>query len=82
VPGRFEDGLCSLSGSYIPFAPTRAERAATGDPRPSLEERYPTHQDYVNAVTAAANRLVEARFLLQVDADRLVKQASDGKIRN
>jgi len=82
APGRFEDGLCSLSGSYIPFAPTRAERAATGDPRPSLEERYPTHQDYVNAVTAAANRLVEARFLLQVDADRLVKQASDGKIRN
>jgi len=81
VPGRFEDGLCSLSGSYIPFAQTRAERVATGDPRPSLEERYPEHKDYVNAVTSAANRLVQQRFLLQADADRLIQQASKGSIR-
>ena len=81
MPGRFEDGLCSLSGSYIPFAQTRAERTATGDGRPSLEERYPTHQDYVNAVTAAANRLVRSRFLLQADADRLIQQAANGSIR-
>ncbi len=35
-PGRF----CTLQGSFIPFARTRAERLAAGDPRPSLEERY------------------------------------------
>ena len=80
APGRFEDGLCSLSGSYIPFAQTRAERVP-GDSRRSLEERYPTHQDYVNAVTAAANRLVQQRFLLQADADRLFQQAANGIIR-
>ena len=38
--GRREGDLCGLSGSYIPFAQTRAARQASGDPRPSLEERY------------------------------------------
>lgn len=32
--------LCELNGSFIPFAKTKAERAARRDPRPSLEERY------------------------------------------
>jgi hypothetical protein len=35
----------------------------------------------VNAVTAAANRLVQQRFLLQADADRLIQQAANGNIR-
>ena len=30
-----------FEGSYIPFAETAAECAATGDPRPSILERYP-----------------------------------------
>ena len=33
----FEDGFCTLSGSFIPFAPTRQERFATGDLRPRLK---------------------------------------------
>ena len=41
---------CALTGQFIPFARTRAERLASGDPRPSLEERYPTHADYVAKV--------------------------------
>ncbi len=32
--------LCGLSGSFIPFATTKAERLAKGDPRRSLQERY------------------------------------------
>ena len=28
------------TGSFVPFARTRAEREANGDPRPSIEERY------------------------------------------
>ena len=39
--------ICGLNGGYIPFAKTKAERMAAGDPRPSLEERYGTHEDYV-----------------------------------
>ena len=32
------------TGSFVPFARTRAEREASGDPRPSIEERYPSHE--------------------------------------
>ena len=40
----FDKGrICLLNGSFIPFAKTKAERIASGDPRPSLEERYGSH---------------------------------------
>ena len=77
--GRFEDGLCSLSGTYVPFAYHKSDRAAA-DPRPSIEERYGTHDGYVNAVKAAAARLVKQGYLLQQDADRLIAQAQAGGI--
>jgi hypothetical protein len=79
--GRFEDGFCSLQGSFIPFAHTRAERLATGDPRPSLEERYPTREAYVEAVRRAANDLVQLRFLLAEDAAALVAEAQKDGVR-
>ncbi|HEX7981487.1 MAG TPA: alpha/beta hydrolase domain-containing protein, partial [Gemmatimonadaceae bacterium] len=47
---------CGFSGGFIPFAETRAERIASGDPRLSLEERYGTHEKYVRGVRATANR--------------------------
>jgi hypothetical protein len=75
---RFENGLCNLQGSFIPFAATRAQREAIGDPRPSLEERYPTPDAYASRFRAAANGLVVARFLLPEDADLLVQQAERG----
>lgn len=78
--GRFEDGLCSLSGSYIPFAQTEAERVAAGDPRPSIQERYRTHEGYVAAVRAAAERLVGQRYLLPEDANRIIAQAEAGNV--
>ena len=63
------------AGGMIPFARTRAERAANQDPRLSLEERYRNHQGYVDAVTAAAQNSVKQGFLLQADADALIAQA-------
>ena len=73
--GRFEGGLCNLQGSFIPFAPDRAAREASGDPRPSLAERYPDQATYVSAFRAAADRLVAQRFLLPDDARALVAAA-------
>jgi len=67
--------LCDRDGSFLAFARTKAEREAKGDPRRSLEERYPTHQDYVMAVEAAANELVRAKLLLAEDAARYVAAA-------
>jgi len=67
--------LCSLSGSYFPFARTKAERLASGDPRKSLEERYKDHAGFVKAVDKAAKELVKERFLLEEDAQTFIKAA-------
>ncbi len=73
----FDKGkICGLSGGYIPFAATKAERLASGDPRPSLEERYATHTGYVEAVKKATGKAVAERFLLPADAERLVREAA------
>jgi len=78
---RFSEGdSCDLTGGYIPFFHTLAERTAAGDPRPSLEERYSTHADYVAKVTAAANSLVAQRFLLPQDRDLAISQANAAAI--
>lgn len=66
---------CGFSGGFIPFAATRAERLASGDPRPSLEERYGSHAAYVRGVRETARRLVRARLLLADDARRIVDAA-------
>jgi len=73
--GFMEDEGCYLNGSYVPFAQTAAQRSAAKDPRPSLEERYGTRQNYVETLSTAAKQLVADRYLLQEDADRLVKAA-------
>jgi hypothetical protein len=67
-------------GSFIPFAITRAERLAIGDPRPSLEERYRTHEGYVQAVSTAAAQLVKDGYLRQADADAMAQQASASSV--
>jgi hypothetical protein len=74
--GFSEGDSCDLTGAFIPFFKTKADRLAAGDSRPSLEERYPTHAAYVAKVTAAANQLVKQRLLLQQDADLIISQAN------
>jgi hypothetical protein len=73
--GYFKGTECGLAGGYVPFAKTKAERIAAGDPRPSLEERYGSHERYVAMVRTAAEKLVHDRFLLPEDATRLTAQA-------
>jgi hypothetical protein len=70
-----EGDLCDLTGSFIPFAGTQAQRMADGDPRLSLHERYGNNAGYVSAVTAAANSLVSERFLLPDDATSIIDNA-------
>ena len=59
--------LGDMSGSFIPFARTKAEREKTGDPRLSIEERYSSRDDYLSKVKQAAEELVRQRFLLEGD---------------
>ena len=63
-----------FDGSFLPFARTEAERRALGDPRPSLEARYPTRADFVAKVRAAAAKVVAAGFLLPEDVERTVDE--------
>jgi hypothetical protein len=73
--GLAEGDLAGLLGSYIPFAKTKSARKKSGDPRPSLEERYKDQADYVQQVSRAARVLVDERFLLPEDAERLIAEA-------
>ncbi len=67
--------LCDRNGTYAPFARNRAEREASGDPRPSVAERYNSRAAYVAKVKAAADALVGERLLLPTDAARYVREA-------
>ncbi len=78
--GFHQGKLCNYAGGMIPFARTKAERDVSGDPRLSLEERYKNHEGYVTAVKTAAARAVTAGFLLQADADRLIKDAAASNV--
>ncbi|MBV8093799.1 MAG: hypothetical protein JO110_11295, partial [Acetobacteraceae bacterium] len=80
-PDWFGEGLCSLAGSFVPFATTLAERQGTGDPRLSLQERYPAKQAYAEAIRSAAERLVRQRFMLPEDAERVVAESEANGVR-
>ncbi len=75
-----QDQICSYAGGMIPFARTRTERMASGDPRLSLEERYTDHAGYVATVRKAAANIVAQGFLLQQDADALIAAADASNV--
>jgi Alpha/beta hydrolase domain len=84
--GLYEGQLCGSSfgsspiGGFIPFAKTKTERVASGDPRLSLEERYNDHNGYVQAVKMAAEELVQDGYLLAEDAATMVAQAENSQV--
>ena len=67
--------IADRDGSCLAFAATRTDREASGDPRLSLQERYPARDAYVAAVGAAVDTLVRERFVLPEDARAYVERA-------
>ncbi len=65
--GKWANDGCEASGQYIPFKATKGERIASGDPRPSVQERYPSFAMYRAAVMNALDQLVKQRFVLCED---------------
>jgi hypothetical protein len=63
-----------FDGSFQPFARTEAERRAAGDPRPSLEARYPSRADLEAKLRSAAGRQLSAGFLAPEDVERTVSE--------
>ena len=68
--------MATTTGSFIPFARTRAERERSGDPRPSIEERYKNKEDYLDRLSKSANDLASKGYLLKEDVPRIVQQAA------
>src|SRR5258707_10844212 len=48
----------SFLGSFLPFARSAAEREKSGDPRPSVAERYASREQYMGKFAEAAKKLV------------------------
>ena len=67
--------LASLTGSFIPFARTRADREQTNDPRPSVEERYKSKDAYLELIAKSANDLALKGYVMKEDVPRIVQQA-------
>jgi hypothetical protein len=64
----------SFLGSWIPLARTAEERKKTGDPRPSIAERYASREAYMQKFEQAAKRLIEQRFLLAEDLPAILER--------
>ena len=75
-----EGELCDRDSSYAALPATRAEREANGDPRPSLEERYGSHANYVSELEASVQALVKDRFLLAEDAQHFIKAGKEDAV--
>jgi hypothetical protein len=73
--GFAEGELLMTNGCLLAFARTKAEREKSGDPRLSIEERYASHEAYVQAVKTAVDGLVKEGLLLQEDSERYIEAA-------
>ena len=68
--------MLSYTGSWIPFPLTKQERLKSGDPRPSIEERYRDRQAYLDKIDYAARELVQSGFALESDLPLLHDRAA------
>ncbi|MCH8849161.1 MAG: hypothetical protein IIC32_09350 [Chloroflexi bacterium] len=64
--------IIPMVGFTLPFAATRQAREASGDPRPSIQERYESRDAYLQQVRHDAESLVAERYLLAEDTDVVV----------
>lgn len=68
--------LANLQGAFFPLSLTKAERELKGDPRLSVQERYPTRDDFMGKTSEAARALVKQRFLLPEDMPAVLDRAA------
>lgn len=80
APGPRGRDLCGLTGSFFPFARTRAERMTSGDPRRSLEERFGDHGGFVRAVEEAVAAAMDRRHLLPEDGQVIIEMAEESDV--
>jgi hypothetical protein len=73
---------CALTGQYIPFKADQTARLASGDPRLSIAERYPTFEIYDSQLISAINATIKKRLLLCEDgSSELARLRQNGATR-
>jgi hypothetical protein len=70
------DEMYTFTGSWIPFARTKAQRVERHDPRLSIEDRYATEQEYLDKIDQAAQELQRIGFVLETDLPSLHSRAA------
>jgi hypothetical protein len=70
------DQRVAFEGSWLPFPRTLAERRRTGDPRKSIQERYPTRADYLGRYARAVDQLIQERWMLPEDREPLLERGA------
>jgi hypothetical protein len=69
------DVISHMSGSFIPFPRTRAERERNDDPRLSIEERYKSRAEYLGLIADATLELIAQGYLVDGDMPEIVDAA-------
>ena len=70
-----EGAMHEFSGSTIEFPITDSIQHATNDPRLSIQKRYGNLQEYISTIEEAALGLIERRFMLEEDLERVLDLA-------
>ncbi len=78
--GFFAGQGCGFAGGYVPFAKTKQARLDAHDPRRSVDERYGTLEGYICVVDRAVSQALKDRFLLQADANRLMREVRESAV--
>ncbi len=78
-PAKTYDGaetttIFSLSGGWLPFCATRAERKSRGDSRQSLDMLYKGRGDYLNKLRDACDGLVGDGLMFSEDISMVLEQ--------
>ena len=75
-PNLFHGISGGLAGSTIPFPATRKQRESSSDPRLSIEERYPSREDYLQRLRESGKALAAEGYLLEEDIERIVQRTA------
>jgi len=71
------DQRLPFEGSYLPFARTAADRIRSGDPRPSIAERYKSREDYLARYSRALDGLIQKRWILAEDRTAMIERGGE-----
>ncbi len=66
--------IASLSGGWLPFCATRAERAGRGDSRKSLDMLYRSRGDYLARLRKACDELVGRGLMFAEDTETVLEE--------